>query len=525
MLLGLSAFGQARNEYSINGTVRNAVTGEPVKNVLVSITKMPAMGQLGGPPAGLPEDPQLKGVLSGPGGEFRFEGLTAGPYVYQAERPGFARAGAEGTFVLPKDSSAAALKVNLTPLGAIEGKVVNQFDEPLEKVLLNVYSLKIREGEKIVDNVGTVWTDDRGLFHLAYLDPGNYCVKVVGRRGGTETHLGLAGMRYASWEGFSPVYFGGATEIGSATPMAVAAGTRVRADFRLETQPIFKIRGKVQGYSGQEGVIFQLLQGDDRAEPSRAVFDASTGEFAVLDVPTGMYRLRAQQEQTRGEVTVNVGSGDVSGVSIALLPAPPVKGIMRSVGGRADAIHEPNPCQLNLFPRWYQDAVYVPRWQENGQFSLDGVFPGEYLVRFQCFGAYVQSASFGATDLLANPSLTIRAEAPAAIEVNYTPGGGSLQVKFTNPVPPAGAVLLVPAFSASVGPELKPANRFDAGQVGEDMYQFSNLAPGDYMIYVLPKFEDVEFRNPAFLRTLSGGASIHIEDGKTTEAAIARVSQ
>ena len=47
MLLGLSAFGQARNEYSINGTVRNAVTGEAVKNVLVSIMKMPAMGQLG----------------------------------------------------------------------------------------------------------------------------------------------------------------------------------------------------------------------------------------------------------------------------------------------------------------------------------------------------------------------------------------------------------------------------------------------------------------------------------------------
>ena len=53
-----------------------------------------------------------------------------------------------------------------------------------------------------------------------------------------------------------------------------------------------------------------------------------------------------------------------------------------------------------------------------------------------------------------------------------------------------------------------------------DMFQFSNLTPGDYTIYTFPKFEDVEFRNPAFLGTLSGGTRVHIEDGKIAELTI-----
>jgi hypothetical protein len=49
------------------------------------------------------------------------------------------------------------------------------------------------------------------------------------------------------------------------------------------------------------------------------------------------------------------------------------------------------------------------------------------------------------------------------------------------------------------------------------MFQFSNLAPGDYTIYTFPKFGDVELGNPAFLRALSGGPRVHIEDGQITE--------
>jgi hypothetical protein len=170
-------------------------------------------------------------------------------------------------------------------------------------------------------------------------------------------------------------------------------------------------------------------------------------------VAPGEYRLRAQ-EKARGELQVTVGSTDVSGVSIALLPSTTVLGVMHSVGGRADAIRYPNPCNVNLSQNWYPHpgTIYVPTWQQDGHFTLEGVFPGDYQVRFACFGAYIQSASFGGADLLRNPVLTITADGPLpSLEIDYTPGGGSLQATFTDPVLPLDAVLLVPGFPAGNG--------------------------------------------------------------------------
>jgi hypothetical protein len=177
--------------------------------------------------------------------------------------------------------------------------------------------------------------------------------------------------------------------------------------------PVFKIRGKVQSYLAPEAVKFELLRGANLTGLSRTLFDVYTGEFEILDLPPGEYILRATQKKMRGEEKVSVGSVDISGVSIILLPSVTVPGLMRSVGGRADVIRYPNPCNVNLSRDWsHRDAIYVPIWQRDGQFTLDGMFPGEYQVRFLCFGAYVRSASFGGVDLLRNPVITISADAP-----------------------------------------------------------------------------------------------------------------
>jgi len=410
------AFGQGKQEYSANGTIRNGQTGEPVPGALVSTAIMPTASQIDDPFSGVPWDSHAQEVLSGPGGGFRFERLPPGLYVYEAQKPGFVLH--RGFFTLPEASPNAAVQVDLIP------------DPP---------------------------------------------------------------------------------------------------------PSVFKVRGKVQGYLTSEGVNLELMGGTHRTNPSRSLFDAHAGEFTILDVAPGEYILRATQENMRGEVKVSVGSTDVSGVSIALLLPRMVLGAMRSVGGRADALRPENPCNVNLSQDWppLPGAAYVPRWQKDGRFTLEqndygpfsfeGVLPGEYQVHFVCFGAYVQSASFGGIDLLRNQVVTILADAPPpSIEINYTFGGGSVQAIFKDPVLPFDAVLLVPDFPAANGPELQKvkANGFFGTLGSQETFQFSNLTPGDYTIYTFPKFEDVEFRNPTFLRALSGGTRVHIEDGEIAELTI-----
>src|SRR5258706_3246554 len=124
VLLGVSAFAQPqKGEHSVNGTVMNAVSGEPIRNALVALLKMPSGNESSGPSDAGVEEPRTKATLSGPGGEFHFEGLPEGLYAYMAQKPGFTRdQNAAGTLVI-RASGDAPMVLKLTPLGAIEGKV------------------------------------------------------------------------------------------------------------------------------------------------------------------------------------------------------------------------------------------------------------------------------------------------------------------------------------------------------------------------------------------------------------------
>jgi hypothetical protein len=125
---------------------------------------------------------------------------------------------------------------------------------------------------------------------------------------------------------------------------------------------------------------------------------------------------------------------------------------------------------------------------------------------------------------LTNPIITISKGATPTIEVACQPGGGSLKARFAAETPSEGAVLLVPSFPAFTGPVLQhPPFAVPATEPYEAI--FSGLAPGQYSVYGLSKFEGVDFRDAAFLQSLSGGTTVRIEDGKTTEVVIEKISK
>ena len=535
-LLASSAFGQAQTgPYSVSGIVRNAVSGEPVRNALVALERAPG--------AGLPTDlavqgfgtPLSKSTISGTAGEFYFDGLPAGHYNCLASRPDFMpdfipenRSPRDPVaFVVPRSSADGLVQLNLTPYGAIQGNVVNQFGEPLEYVRVVVLSVVTWDGERTTSEVASLRTNNLGQFLVTRVLPGRYYVKVAGRDGGTETHVGPEKMHYAPWESFAPAYFGGAPDRVSAAPIEVAAGSLVQTDFRVDLQRAFRIRGKLEGYRPRESVKFELLQGNEPGEPQRAEVDGVTGEFEIVDVLPGAYTLRATQDKTRGEVAATVAGADVGDNLIALAPGVPVNGsthfvaaltpgvVAVSGGGQFGAA-----CSVDLREHRRRESEFVGIPQADGQFTIPDVFPGEYRVIIRCPGGFPLSASFGDIDLLTNPIITISKAAPPPIEIAFQPGGGSLKARFAGETPSGGAVLLAPLFPTFAGPVLM-------GPMSDLPVEasFSGLAPGEYSVYGLSKFEDIEFRNTAFLQSLSGGTTVRIEDGKTTKVAIEKISR
>ena len=484
-----------------------------------------------------PEPPDSRTTMAGSGGEYGFAGLTKGQYVLMAQKPGFVtgqyESGGPEIYVVNVPYSGSGLAIELTPLGAIEGTIVNQYGDPLRNVTVALYENKISDGARTVTSHVTRVTNDLGQFRFWDLQPGKYYVKAVNRAGGTRMFAGTNSIAYDSWEGFRPVYFGGATNIEAATPVAIEAGTQARADFKLPVEATYKIRGTLENYTPDQTVTFELLEGGDNPGDCRVSLNGSTGRFVIDDVPAGQYTLRAtQQHVSRGDVPVTVNGGDTNGVSLGLAPAVSVSGTLH-IDGPLPEIAAPrstqwatpfrgagaNPfCQVTLQTANESFLLMGTAHARQAEFTIPNVFPGRYTVRLNCNGGYVVSAVSGSSDLLAEPVLTVPSGvAPPPIELVMKPGGGAIRGKLTvSSSSNSRALLLVPAFR-STGPVLVGGMEDDNGTLG---FRGEYLAPGDYVAYTLADAANFEYRNPAVLRNLTGGTSVRIEDNKTTEIAL-----
>lgn len=528
----------AEGDYSIAGTVLNSVTGEPVKGALVTLTgpvDSPAKGRRTNQPRSGP------GVVrAGGAGEYQFAELPKGQYFLTAQKPGFtphmAKPGdtADFTGSLDLNDSVSGHTILLDPLGVIEGTIVNQYGDPLGNVSVGLFQYSLRDGAHYMDACRTAVTNDRGRFRIWDLPPGKYYVKAMGRAGGTAAYVGDSGVRYDSWEGFRPVYFGGTREMSSATPLTIAAGTQARADFTVAVEPTYKIRGVLQNFTGRQPVSFELLAGEGNTQPSRVSLNATNGRFSVDDVPSGRYTLRATiGMEARGETAVNVQGEDANDISIAL--AEPVTVTTRVVGPAPDLGNisgEPGSnlrmparrfCNVNFREPGTESQIgFTAVSGEDPEFPSNRVFAGQYRLSFSCPGGYVVSAVWGSSDLLANPEITIQpGQPPPPIEINMK-AGGSLRVKLAIPLAQGTGVLLVPEFTTSTGPvsRTSPVPRAQDNLV----VAFADLAPGDYVAYALPDLQSLEYRRPEFLHGLTGGTNVHIDEGQASGITLTALS-
>ena len=414
--------------------------------------------------------------------------------------------------------------------------MADQNGEPVDSVRIVAFTSVIVEGERSIDSNHNAVCDDRGHFRIWELEPGQYYLKATGRNGGTYLFLGQGTPRPSSWLSFVQVYAGGARTFDSATPIAIGAGTQARADFRLDLVPAATIRGTLENYTLHQRVTFSLRQeGEDLADDSRVNLSTTTGRFEITAVPPGDYTLTAEAGQAaRGEVPVHVTESGITGLTMQLWPSVTIPVNVHSSGPPAarkspaepdaddDTPAEPH-CGVQLrTPQGQSYAVpqrFATRFGLPNAADLSNVLPGRYRVRFYCSGGYVTSAMFGTSDILSNPSIAIEpGVTPPPIEIAMKPGGGTIHGKFAVDAAPApGAILAVPAFSSSTGPIFQPAD-------GEDNeFEIENLAPGDYTLYAFSTFDQIEYRSPAFLQKLTGGLTVHVDDGKTSEVTLDKV--
>ncbi|HJZ71447.1 MAG TPA: carboxypeptidase-like regulatory domain-containing protein [Vicinamibacterales bacterium] len=285
-------------------------------------------------------------------GWYAFHDVPPGRYLLGSDMPGYRRSVPgqrtpwERGDLVTMGADRAEVRVNLALRrgSAIEGRVIDEYGDPVENVAVSASVIRIVAGRpqlvsapRTAIRAGTR-TDDRGRYRIFALAPGEYIVSAtVGQQDVDRPTIDLPG--------YTRSYYPATLTPTEAARVEVRDGEdRLNVDITLVKGGTSRVAGRVMGADGEHAFATVSLAPSYRSG-SVAVGVRSMkadGVFAFTDVPPGEYVLQAAKSRvnpsTEGEFTarfVTVSRADVSDVVLAMSAGSTISG--RIVFEDADA--------------------------------------------------------------------------------------------------------------------------------------------------------------------------------------------
>jgi len=472
-----------------------------------------------------------RAMLTGPEGDFAFDGLRSGTVQVTATKPGYFPPGVKmrGRSLglnVEVGSDTGKIVLKLEPEAVITGRITGEDDEPVEGVSVQVSALRSANDAppRLFPIPGGASSDAGGNFRIAGLPAGSYYVAV--RVGSINRNIHSAGDRKQN-EAYPPhIYYPGTPELAAAGPINLVPGQHVEAPFSLTLLPAYKVSGMVVASGDwkqlQSPVIVdatrQVLMGADS-------FDMKSGAFDFSALPAGTYtlELRGSDAQDHWKFTDYkiVVARDITNLRLALRPGVTVPVVFRSEftqrhvsscsqGARDGHVSQSDcsdypPARVELISTDTPGLGFTTEFGPTpsaAATAIPGIGAGKYLVRAQSmFGGYVQSLRSGGVDLLREELTVPESGEVPPIEVVLRDDSATLKVKLHAERPGQQAFIVVfPDGAPILGPNLKGAT------VSE--MRFGTLAPGSYKVFAFDAMDmDSIDTSPEALARYSAKAS------------------
>ena len=310
---------------SISGRVVVPDTGSPARRARVTLTSNDGGG--------------ARSATTDDDGRFAFTALPAGRYTLGASKTGHVgvtfgqtQPGRPGTPIQIENGDRFSATLQLPRGGVITGTVVDEHGDATAGTQVRVLRYVTQTGRRTLQQAGAASTDDRGIYRIFGLQPGEYLVSAVPRNAavgpmsaGISRELAALRERFGSdaaavaaevaaraamlqgqlprgddgASGYAPVYYPGVPSAAYAAPIVLAVGEeRLNVDFQLQRVPMARLEGIVTAAAGQDVQNIQLTLVD----PAQTVHGAGTqttradtdGRFRFNNVPPGQYRVMAR---------------------------------------------------------------------------------------------------------------------------------------------------------------------------------------------------------------------------------------
>src|ERR1035437_6257824 len=410
LLLGAAALGHAQTQpppadekpASVEGEVRNAVSGMPVERAHISLRRYNNGGW------------DKYGALSNAEGKFKITGIPAASgYQVTLDRVGYV-APLEVTrnaMTLKPNEKKDNFKVKLVPVGTISGRVLDADGQPVDALTV--------QAEQAGRAQRTGVTDDRGQFRIGGLSPGKYRVRAVPQALPVPPEIRTDGTTEVN---YAATYHPGAVEEKGGTRVIVGPASDVTGiDIRLGRVPIVRMAGKVSGIpEGAKNVFVQVMlaNGGQGAQGAQGKPD---GSFEIWRPNPGKYSVRAMlnnagEMTASGAVEVAVGDSDIDNIGLTLLGPEEIRGQLdfddegakqgpqtparpgTPAGGAQGTTQAPPPRptrRIMLREMGGMGQTKMGDVSEDGAFTVSKVLPGKYLVSMSGYRAYVKSVRVG----------------------------------------------------------------------------------------------------------------------------------
>lgn len=563
---------QAAGTGRLSGRITMAGTGQPVDGVRVTISGAALQGS--------------RTILTDDEGEFAFSELPAGAFTIRATLTGHI-AGAWGqrspgrsgaTLVLAAGEVRRDISFEIAKGGVISGIVLDERNRPAIGTPVRVMRWLMQSGERTLVTAGTGSADDRGLYRIFNLPPGDYLVSAVPRNASAETEttvqmqraeelraLGLMGTPPATMSvnlsdvrgrdtsvGYAPVFYPGTPDLETATVVRLGLSEeRLGVDFALRQVRLSNVTGHVVMPAGQNPttVTIRLLPPDGATSglPQLSVRPSQNGAFTIPAVAPGRYVVLATAIETVA------GSPESQVVAPSAIAPPGPQAAQRRLWAQTDLFVEGEYAPIislslqegvNVSGHLMFDGASVPQgsqrprvtmsplgqmlqsagvgsWntdvEPGGRFTLRGVIPGRYRVGVTgVAGWQVRSVLVNGIDVLDFP-FVIGADGPAP-EVSIRLGDRLSEVRgrLTDATGLPTAEYSVVIFADDSRYWIPHARRMRSTRPASDgAFAFAGLPAGDYRLAAVTDVEPGEWFDPEFLRQLLPvSISVRLIDGQ-----------
>ena len=502
------------NQYELNGTVVNAITGEKIARALVLVN-----GQ--------------NGMLTDAEGQFHFEGLSQAYVSVTVRKPGYRDEQHFGHYAGLRNSrieisaNTQPLTLKLVPAAVITGQITGVENEPVENAMVRLLRSQIVNGHRQWQQEGTAKSDEEGRYRIGNLRAGQYIVSVSASNENDLVSLTEAYAYPLQW------FYPGVPERRAATPVRLDAAQEFHADFVLAKQAAFKIEGTVMKPADASAFSIQLASADREFLP-KPVRLLGGGGFEMSQVPPGDYILQAdthdpQGHQYHAEAHISVRS-NVSGIILSTNAATRIPVVAKTELTRPhpEMRQDVFPVQVVLEGREGNRSGYAPTGKGDRELVILSPGPGRYTAVFSPnYGFYVQSATCGNVDLLREPLVVGSGAAMPPIEVTLRDDAGSLEVKFNTPAENGAQILLVADDKPAQSPHVAYVSSSPSRQTGirsinpGSTITIPNLAPGNYTVYAFDRIDDLEYADPDVMQKYQTHAThITIHPGDRANATV-----